>query len=58
MIVISTPRGSWALCKEFSSFSILIDVLNLCIDFPFLNSGLSLVRSSIQSEKKSFLKRF
>ena len=43
-----TPRGSWILCKEFSSLSILIDFLNLHIVFAFLTSGLSLFHSSIQ----------
>ena len=37
-----TPIRSWTLHKEFSSFSVIIDFLNLYIDFAFLTSGLSL----------------
>ena len=53
-----TPIGSWALYKEFSSFSVIIDFLNLYIDFAFLISGLSLFHSSIQNGKNVLLKLF
>ena len=48
-----TPRGSWTLYKEFSSFSIFIDFLNLYIDFAIE------VYSIYQySKEKIFLKLF
>ena len=53
-----TPIVSWTLNKEFSSFSVTIDFLNVYIDFAFLISGLSLFHSSIQYGKSVLLKLF
>ena len=53
-----TPIGSRTLYKEFSSFSVIIDFLNLYIDYAFLISGLSLFHSSIQYGKNVLLKLF
>ena len=53
-----TPTGSWTLYREFSSFSVTTDFLNLYIDFAFMISGLSLFHSSIQYEKNVLLKLF
>ena len=53
-----TPIRSWTLCKEFSSFWVLTDFLNLYIDFAFLISELSLFHSSIQYGTNVLLKLF
>ena len=53
-----TPIGSWTLYKVFSRFAVIIDFLNLYIDFAYLTSGLSLFHSSIQYAKNVLLKFF
>ena len=53
-----TPIRSWTLHKEFSSFSVIVDFLNLYIGFAFLISGLSLFHTSIQYGKNVLPKLF
>ena len=53
-----TPTGFLTLYKECSCFTVIIDFLNLYIDFAFLSSGLSLFHSPIQYIKIVFLKVF
>ena len=50
--------GSLTLCKEFSSFSVIIEFLNLYVDFRFLIPGLSLFHTSVQYGTNVLLKLF
>ena len=53
-----TLVGSWTLYKEFSSLWVIINFLNLNIDFAFLISKLSLFLWLIQHGKNALLKPF
>ena len=53
-----TLVGSWTLYKEFSSLWVIINFLNLNIDFAFLISKLSLFLWLIQYGKNALLKPF